>query len=153
MSALRLRTILPWAISVDPTWEQIPSGIYGVVEVNLGIVCACAVSLRPLFRHLRPLWRRNKPLERPVETSPWKSPRHIPPPQLTLSNLSSTHIESENHDIDVSQASREPSGPGFSVTESISRRETGRIEEAAKDAGSKVASISQDGNRRTVDLN
>ena len=49
---LRLQTLVPSATSPDPTWDKVPSGVYGVTEANLGITCACIVTLRPLFHKL-----------------------------------------------------------------------------------------------------
>ncbi|KAK0623885.1 hypothetical protein B0T14DRAFT_517183 [Immersiella caudata] len=53
VSAFRLQTLLPSTTSRDPTWDKTPSGMYGVIEANLGITCACVVTLRLLFHKLR----------------------------------------------------------------------------------------------------
>ncbi|EAQ92116.1 hypothetical protein CHGG_00351 [Chaetomium globosum CBS 148.51] len=53
ISAIRLHTLYPSGTSLDPTWDKIPSAIYGLVEVNVGISCASVVTLRPLVRRLR----------------------------------------------------------------------------------------------------
>ncbi|KAK0627940.1 hypothetical protein B0T14DRAFT_513571 [Immersiella caudata] len=52
VASLRLQTLVPSATSQDPTWDKVPSGVYGVIEANLGIACACIVTLRPLLRRL-----------------------------------------------------------------------------------------------------
>jgi hypothetical protein len=53
---LRLQTLVPSANSADPTWDKVPSGVYGVTEANLGITCACIVTLRPLLHKFHQLW-------------------------------------------------------------------------------------------------
>ena len=53
ISAIRLQTLYPSTTSADPTWDKIPSAFYGQIEVNVGIVCACVVTLRPLYHRLR----------------------------------------------------------------------------------------------------
>ncbi|KAK1836829.1 hypothetical protein QBC39DRAFT_247105 [Podospora conica] len=53
ISALRLQTLYPSTTSKDPSWDKIPSAIYGIIEVNVGIACASVVTLRPLYRRLR----------------------------------------------------------------------------------------------------
>lgn len=40
-------------MSRDPSWDKIPSAIYGLVEINLGITCASVVTLRPLWHRVR----------------------------------------------------------------------------------------------------
>ena len=52
ISALRLQTLYPSTTSKDPSWDKIPSAIYGIIEVNVGIVCASVVTLRPFYRQL-----------------------------------------------------------------------------------------------------
>ncbi|KAK3360700.1 hypothetical protein B0T25DRAFT_536204 [Lasiosphaeria hispida] len=60
ISILRLRTLYPSAVSLDPSWDRIPSAIYGLIEVNVGISCASVVTLRPLFHRLRQLLSKRK---------------------------------------------------------------------------------------------
>lgn len=70
ISVLRLQTILDSTTSKDGTWDKVPSAFYGAIEPNLGIVCACLVTLRPLVvRHI-PIARKwlsdNQGLQRPA---------------------------------------------------------------------------------------
>lgn len=53
ISILRLRTLFPSAATADPPWDKILTAVYSQVEVNVGIICASVVTLRPLFRRLR----------------------------------------------------------------------------------------------------
>lgn len=48
MQVIRLSTTSP-----DKTWDSFFSALYGTIEQNLGIICACMVTLRPLFRGWR----------------------------------------------------------------------------------------------------
>jgi hypothetical protein len=50
---LRLRVLHLSSTSPDKTWDSYFSAIYGAIEQNLGIACACVVTLRPLFRQWR----------------------------------------------------------------------------------------------------
>jgi len=52
ISGFRLQTLYPSTTSKDPSWDKIPSAIYGIIEVNVGIACASVVTLRPLYRRL-----------------------------------------------------------------------------------------------------
>lgn len=53
ISVVRLYTLYPSSTSTNPSWDKVPSAIYGIIEVNVGLSCACVVTLRPLFRVLR----------------------------------------------------------------------------------------------------
>ncbi|KAM7190973.1 hypothetical protein V8F20_009511 [Naviculisporaceae sp. PSN 640] len=50
VSVIRLQFLRLSATSPDRTWDSYFSAIYGVIEPNVGIICACIVTLRPLFR-------------------------------------------------------------------------------------------------------
>lgn len=63
ISALRLQTLYPSTTSKDPSWDKIPSAIYGIIEVNVGIACASVVTLRPLYRRLREIVTKGKQQE------------------------------------------------------------------------------------------
>jgi hypothetical protein len=52
-----MQTLLPSAHSSDPTWDKVPSVIYAIIEINVGIACAAVVTLRPLYRRLRDAFR------------------------------------------------------------------------------------------------
>ncbi|KAK0616873.1 hypothetical protein B0T14DRAFT_523959 [Immersiella caudata] len=53
ISVLRLHTLYPSTTSTDPSWDKVPSAIFGIIEVNVGIACASVVTLRPLHRLVR----------------------------------------------------------------------------------------------------
>jgi len=49
-----METLLPTtAHSKDPLWDKVPTVIYAIIEINLGIACAAVVTLRPLYRRVR----------------------------------------------------------------------------------------------------
>ncbi|RYO95809.1 hypothetical protein DL765_011771 [Monosporascus sp. GIB2] len=52
-AVLRLQVLTLSTTSPDKTWDAFYSAIYGTIESNLGIACACIVTLRPLFRQWR----------------------------------------------------------------------------------------------------
>ncbi|KAL8402762.1 hypothetical protein RB596_009212 [Gaeumannomyces avenae] len=69
VSILRLRLIFWSTTSTDKTWDSVPSGLYAVIEVNLGIACSCVVTLRPLFGRWFCLSRGGK-AEQPRQVEP-----------------------------------------------------------------------------------
>ncbi|KAL8393986.1 hypothetical protein RB595_003671 [Gaeumannomyces hyphopodioides] len=69
VSILRLQLIFRSTTSTDKTWDSVPSGLYAVVEVNLGIACSCVVTLRPLFGRWFCLSRGGK-AEQPQQVEP-----------------------------------------------------------------------------------
>jgi len=54
ISVLRLLTIVQSTQSKDSTYDKVGSALYGVIEPNLGIFCACIVTLKPLFNKCAP---------------------------------------------------------------------------------------------------
>jgi hypothetical protein len=54
ISILRLLTVVKSTQSKDSTYDKVGSALYGVIEPNLGIFCACIVTLRPLFHRVAP---------------------------------------------------------------------------------------------------
>lgn len=64
-SVIRLQVLRLSTTSTDRTWDSYFSAIYGAIECNLGIVCACIVTLRPMFRR----WRWFSGAAGEVETS------------------------------------------------------------------------------------
>ncbi|KAK4201357.1 hypothetical protein QBC40DRAFT_347906 [Triangularia verruculosa] len=54
ISIVRLSSVLENASSTDSTYDKVGSAIYGAIEVNLGIFCACIVTLKPLFNRFAP---------------------------------------------------------------------------------------------------
>ncbi|KAL8366323.1 hypothetical protein RB595_004880 [Gaeumannomyces hyphopodioides] len=69
VSILRLRLIFQSTTSTDKTWDSVPSGLYAIIEVNLGIACSCVVTLRPLFGRWSWLSRGGK-AEQPQQVEP-----------------------------------------------------------------------------------
>ncbi|KAK4164743.1 hypothetical protein QBC43DRAFT_288649 [Cladorrhinum sp. PSN259] len=59
VSVVRLISVLEHAGSKDGTYDKVGSAVYGVIEVNLGIFCACIVTLKPLFNRFAPLMSRS----------------------------------------------------------------------------------------------
>lgn len=54
MAIARILTVKNAALSLDVTWDSSPNSYFSVIEVNVGIVCACIITLRPLFAHMFP---------------------------------------------------------------------------------------------------
>lgn len=50
----RILTAKRSALSLDVTWDSVPVTYYSVIEVNVGIICACVITLRPLLTDIFP---------------------------------------------------------------------------------------------------
>ncbi|KAM7220299.1 hypothetical protein V8F06_004265 [Rhypophila decipiens] len=61
VSVIRLQYLRLSATSPDRTWDSYFSAVYGVIEPNVGIICACIVTLRPLFRRWK--WLQSGEIE------------------------------------------------------------------------------------------
>ncbi|KAF2183652.1 hypothetical protein K469DRAFT_505625, partial [Zopfia rhizophila CBS 207.26] len=53
-SILRLRVLYVSTTSKDPTWDKAATVTWSAIELNMGIFCACVVTLRPLACRLFP---------------------------------------------------------------------------------------------------
>jgi len=51
ISIVRLFTLRAAINTSDPTWDNVPSAYWSIVELNCGILCASLPPLRPLLRH------------------------------------------------------------------------------------------------------
>jgi len=51
ISIVRLFTLHSAVNGTDPTWDNVPSAYWSVVELNCGIMCASLPALRPFLRH------------------------------------------------------------------------------------------------------
>ncbi|KXJ88215.1 hypothetical protein Micbo1qcDRAFT_19083 [Microdochium bolleyi] len=54
VSILRLQYIVTFATTRNPTQDFVPVGIWSVVEVSVGIICACLPALRSLLSRVLP---------------------------------------------------------------------------------------------------
>ncbi|KAK0719245.1 hypothetical protein B0H67DRAFT_486181 [Lasiosphaeris hirsuta] len=52
ISIVRLFTLHGAINTTDPTWDNVPSAYWSIVEINCGILCASLPPLRPLLRRL-----------------------------------------------------------------------------------------------------
>lgn len=52
----RIHTVKNAALSFDVAWDSSPKSYFSVIEVNVGIFCACIITLRPLFVLMSPRW-------------------------------------------------------------------------------------------------
>lgn len=51
ISIVRLFTLRAAINTSDPSWDNVPSAYWSIVELNCGILCASLPPLRPLMRH------------------------------------------------------------------------------------------------------
>ena len=54
VSILRLQSLLHFAKSQNPTWDNLAVSQWSTVEINVGMICACMPSLRVLLVRLFP---------------------------------------------------------------------------------------------------
>ncbi len=54
VSILRLNTLVHFAVSKNPTWDQVEFINWTCIEINVGIICACLPSLRVMLVNLFP---------------------------------------------------------------------------------------------------
>lgn len=54
MAIARILTVKNAALSVDVSWDSSAISYFSVIEVNVGIICACAITLRPLLVSMLP---------------------------------------------------------------------------------------------------
>ncbi|KAF1959237.1 hypothetical protein CC80DRAFT_585579 [Byssothecium circinans] len=54
MSIVRLQSLISFANSQNPTWDQAGVSQWSTIEINVGIVCACMPALRIIFARVFP---------------------------------------------------------------------------------------------------
>ena len=54
MGAIRIPIVIKIYTSLDPSWDAVPIGIWSSIELNTSIVCACAMTLKPLINRVFP---------------------------------------------------------------------------------------------------
>ncbi|KAK1990638.1 CFEM domain-containing protein [Colletotrichum falcatum] len=54
VSILRLQSVVQFAKSQNPTWDQFGVAMWSTVEINVGIICACMPSIRVILVQLFP---------------------------------------------------------------------------------------------------
>jgi hypothetical protein len=54
ISIIRLQTLISFANSTNPTWDQADAANWSTIEINVGIICACMPALRLILVRLFP---------------------------------------------------------------------------------------------------
>ncbi|KAF3001846.1 hypothetical protein E8E13_004281 [Curvularia kusanoi] len=49
VSCLRLQSLVNFASSINPTWDQVDVVTWSAIEVNVGIICACLPTIRVML--------------------------------------------------------------------------------------------------------
>ncbi|MCJ1408579.1 hypothetical protein MMC19_002654, partial [Ptychographa xylographoides] len=75
-------TYLKQVIPVDVTYTNQPAGIWSLVEVGIGLVCACLPVMRPLLQHFVPRWASSLADSLDKKTISWSRP--YPPQSATV---------------------------------------------------------------------
>jgi hypothetical protein len=55
VSIIRLRALVTFAKSNNPTWDNFPVSLWSTVEISVGIICTCMPTLRLLLVRLFPV--------------------------------------------------------------------------------------------------
>jgi hypothetical protein len=117
MSVIRLHTLYASGTSTDPTWDKLPSGYCAQLEVNLGIVCACVVTLKPLFHQSRGLLSSNNSQESGVGSRPTMLRHHIPDLNNIPTVTESNRALCDSRDVQLSAMDNYRSLTGSSATD------------------------------------
>jgi hypothetical protein len=56
VSALRVRTLFVYGKTTNPTWDFVDVGLWSIVEIHVGIMCACLPQLRAFIFTVMPRW-------------------------------------------------------------------------------------------------
>jgi hypothetical protein len=56
VSALRLRTLVVFGKTTNPTWDLASVGLWSIIEIYTGIICACLPATRSFLVHVLPRW-------------------------------------------------------------------------------------------------
>ncbi|KAJ3490256.1 hypothetical protein NLG97_g5820 [Lecanicillium saksenae] len=54
VSALRLKSLIYFANSINPTWDEWPVALWSTIEINVGLMCACFPTLRLILVRMWP---------------------------------------------------------------------------------------------------
>lgn len=74
VSIIRLQTLVSISNSTDPTFDNPPAAMLSAIETNVGIICGCLPSMRPLLASILPshssqgsqyTWGRKGDIEQP----------------------------------------------------------------------------------------
>ncbi|KAH8887875.1 hypothetical protein GQ53DRAFT_725610 [Thozetella sp. PMI_491] len=84
VSIIRLRALLIFANSTNPTWDNLSTSYWSTVEVDVGIICACMPVLRLVILRLFPRLRGNDPAHESRTIWPSSRPRD---PEVTVISL------------------------------------------------------------------
>jgi hypothetical protein len=114
-----MRVLRLSSTSHDKTWDSFYSAIYGAIEVNLGITCACVVTLRPLLRRWR--WLSGGAAEKaPAELGlpTWKR-RRVVDDKDHIPTADSTQVLTVSDDAELGAVDENGVGPSDSKRELV----------------------------------
>lgn len=52
-SMIRLRALVGWTQSTNPTWDFAKLAVWSLIELDVGVICACMPGMAGLFRRLK----------------------------------------------------------------------------------------------------
>jgi hypothetical protein len=53
---LRLNTLIVFGKTQNPTWDYLPAALWSIVEMQVGVICACLPAAKVFFARLLPGW-------------------------------------------------------------------------------------------------
>lgn len=95
VSGLRLQSLIYFASTVNPTWDQWTVAWWSTIELNVGFICTCLPTFRLVLVRLWP-----RVFGRPNDESATERSRQ---PQSQKNLVSVTHGKSESVDIEMQQ--------------------------------------------------
>lgn len=54
VSGLRLQSLILFANSINPTWDEWPVALWSTIEINVGLLCACLPTVRLILVRIWP---------------------------------------------------------------------------------------------------
>ena len=93
ISALRLRSLVVFANTQNPTWDYLQAALWSAAEVFAGIICACLPTARVFVMRILPKWLG---LTQAGSSAEVVARGHVQPPKRHI--MSWTKSSSQNHE-------------------------------------------------------
>jgi hypothetical protein len=76
---LRLNTLIVFGKTQNPTWDYLPASLWSIVEMQVGVICACLPAAKVFFARLLPGWLGVSTAKSRPEASSDRAPSTKPP--------------------------------------------------------------------------
>ncbi|RDW77905.1 hypothetical protein BP5796_05757 [Coleophoma crateriformis] len=118
-SIVRLRFLITFGNSKDPTWDNVTPAIWSLIEINVAMICACLPAIRVIVVH----WIPSLGFESIASATPSNSKSNASSSNPGTQHPSRLDTLEEGHELSNTVPSKQPK---FSIYRSVtSRSETG----------------------------